>query len=39
YDESDKTYIVSVSDLAAGMYVLELRQEGILLGSEPFVKR
>lgn len=39
YDQSDKTYIVPVSDLVVGMYVLEVRQEGVLLGSEQFVKR
>jgi hypothetical protein len=39
YDQSDKTYIVPVSDLVVGMYVLEVRQEGVLMGSEQFVKR
>ncbi len=39
YDQSDKTYIVPVSDLVAGVYVLEVRQEGELIGREQFVKR
>jgi len=39
YDQSDKTYIVPVSDLVAGMYVLEVRQEGVVIGSEQFVKQ
>jgi hypothetical protein len=39
YDQSDKTYIVPVSDLVVGMYVLEVRQEGVVIGSEQFVKR
>jgi hypothetical protein len=39
YDQSDKTYIVPVSDLVVGVYVLEVRQEGILVGSEQFVKQ
>jgi hypothetical protein len=39
YDQSDKTYIVPVSDLVVGMYVLEVRQEGVVIGSEQFVKQ
>ncbi|WP_052595023.1 T9SS type A sorting domain-containing protein [Aureispira sp. CCB-QB1] len=39
YDQSDKTYIVPVSGLVAGVYVLEVRQEGELIGREQFVKR
>jgi hypothetical protein len=39
YDQSDKTYIVPVSDLVVGMYVLEVRQEGVVIGSEQFLKR
>ncbi|WP_264789602.1 T9SS type A sorting domain-containing protein [Aureispira anguillae] len=39
YDQSDKTYILSVYDLEAGVYILELRQKGALIGSEEFLKR
>ncbi|BDS14957.1 T9SS type A sorting domain-containing protein [Aureispira anguillae] len=39
YDQSDKTYILPVYDLEAGVYILELRQEGVLIGSEEFLKR
>ena len=39
YDQSDKTYIVPVSGLVAGVYVLEVRQEGELIGREQFVKQ
>lgn len=38
-DVSDKTYIVPVYDLVAGMYVLEVRRDGKLLKSEQFVKQ
>ncbi|BDS14955.1 T9SS type A sorting domain-containing protein [Aureispira anguillae] len=38
YDQSDKTYILPVYDLEAGVYILELRQEGALIGSEEFLK-
>jgi len=37
-DISDKTYIFPVSDLETGVYFLEVRQDGVLLGSEGFVK-
>ena len=38
-DVSDKTYIVPVYDLVAGVYVLELQRDGVVLGSELFVRR
>ncbi|MFT5645784.1 MAG: hypothetical protein ACI976_000458, partial [Aureispira sp.] len=37
-DISEKTYIFPVQDLGAGVYFLEVRQDGVLLGTEPFVK-
>ena len=38
-DISEKTYIFPVSDLGAGIYFLEVRQDGVLLETEQFVKR
>ncbi|MFK7797903.1 MAG: T9SS type A sorting domain-containing protein, partial [Aureispira sp.] len=38
-DISDKTYIFPVWELLGGWYVLEVRQDGVLVGSEVFVKR
>ena len=38
-DVSDKTYIVPVYDLVGGVYVLELQRDGVVLGSEMFVRR
>jgi hypothetical protein len=35
---SDKTYIFPVWELLGGWYVLEVRQDGVLVGSEVFVK-
>jgi hypothetical protein len=37
-DISDKTYIFPVWELLGGWYVLEVRQDGVLVGSELFVK-
>ncbi|MFK7798039.1 MAG: T9SS type A sorting domain-containing protein, partial [Aureispira sp.] len=37
-DISDKTYIFPVWELLGGWYVLEVRQDGVLVGSEVFVK-
>ena len=37
-DISDKTYIFPVWELLSGWYVLEVRQDGVLVGSEVFVK-
>ncbi len=37
-DVSDKTYIFPVWALLAGWYVLEVRQDGALVGSEVFLK-
>lgn len=37
-DISEKTYIFPVQDLDAGVYFLEVRQDGFLLGTEAFVK-
>lgn len=36
-DVSDKTYMLTVDDLPMGTYVLELRQEGALIGREVFL--
>lgn len=38
-DVSDKTYMLPVYDLVAGAYVLEVRQDGKVIGSEQFIKR
>ena len=37
-DISDKTYVFPVWELLSGWYVLEVRQDGQLVGSEVFVK-
>jgi hypothetical protein len=37
-DISDKTYIFPVWELLGGWYVLEVRQDGVLVGSAVFVK-
>jgi hypothetical protein len=37
-DISDKTYIFPVWELLGGWYVLEVRQDGVLVGSGVFVK-
>ncbi len=37
-DVSNQTYVFPVWDLLAGWYVLEVRQDGVLVGSEVFVK-
>lgn len=37
-DLSDKTYIVPVYDLVAGIYILEVRRDGTIIQSEKFIK-
>ncbi|MGH1338837.1 MAG: T9SS type A sorting domain-containing protein [Aureispira sp.] len=38
-DVSDKTYVFPVWELLSGWYVLEVRQDGKLIGSEVFIKQ
>ena len=38
-DVSNKTYVFPVWELLNGWYVLEVRQDGVLVGSEVFIKQ
>ncbi|MGH1334681.1 MAG: T9SS type A sorting domain-containing protein [Aureispira sp.] len=38
-DVSNKTYVFPVWELLSGWYVLEVRQDGVLVGSEVFIKQ